>query len=71
MHPPHGPHRIASNGQVVLPKDVLRAANLEPGDAIYVQVNDDPPGTILLVPMEIAAAWFELGRRRDRNRSHE
>ena len=37
MHPPYGPHKIATNGQVVLPKDVLAVAGLEPGDSVYVQ----------------------------------
>jgi len=65
MHPPHGPHRISKNGQIVLPKEVLQAARLESGDAVYVIVIEDPPGSILVVPMEVATRWFELGRQAD------
>lgn len=63
MHPPYGPHKIATNGQVVLPKDVLAATGLQPGDAVYVQAIDDPPGAVLVVPADTAAEWFETGRR--------
>jgi AbrB family looped-hinge helix DNA binding protein len=66
VQPPHGPHKIATNGQVVLPKDILSTAGLQPGDAVYVQALDDPPGAVLIVPAATAAAWFELGRERAR-----
>lgn len=64
MQPPHGPHRIATNGQVVLPKDILAATGLRPGDAVYVQALDDPSGSVLIVPAATAVDWFELGRER-------
>lgn len=63
VHPPHGPHRIATNGQVVLPKDVLAAAGLGAGDAVYIQALDEPEGAVLIVPARIATGWFEAGRR--------
>lgn len=62
MSLPHGPHPISKNGQIVLPKDVLAEADLEYGDAVYVMSNDEPPGTILVIPVEVAARWFEQGR---------
>lgn len=64
MQPPHGPHKIATNGQVVLPKDILTATGLRPGDAVYVQALEDPEGAVLIVPSATAAAWFDEGRRR-------
>jgi len=64
VQPPHGPHKIATNGQVVLPKDILAATGLSPGDAVYVQAVDDPEGAVLIVPAATAAAWFETGRQR-------
>ncbi len=64
MHSPYWPHKIATNGQVVLPKEVLSTAGLQPGDGVYVQALDDPPGAILIVPAATAAEWFELGRQR-------
>jgi AbrB family looped-hinge helix DNA binding protein len=63
MQPPHGPRPIAKNGQVVVPKEVLRAADLKAGDSVYFIAGDDPPGTVLIVPVEIATRWFEHGRR--------
>lgn len=69
MQPPHGPHKIATNGQVVLPKDILAATGLSPGDAIYVQAVDDPEGAVLIVPAATAAKWFEMGRQRARGAS--
>lgn len=65
MHPPHGPHKIATNGQVVVPKEVLAAAGLAAGDLVYVQATDDPPGAVLVIPVGIAARWFEVGRGRE------
>ncbi len=66
MHIPFGPHKISTNGQIVLPKEVLNAAGLAPGDSVYVQVADDPPGAVLVVPTEIAGRWFEAGRATER-----
>jgi antitoxin component of MazEF toxin-antitoxin module len=63
MYPPHGPHRIGQNRQVALPAELMKLVHLHIGDEVYLQVNDDPPGTLLIVPMEIATDWFERGRR--------
>lgn len=63
VEPPHGPHKIATNGQIVLPKDILASAGLRPGDAVYVQALDEPRGAVLIVPAATAAEWFELGRQ--------
>lgn len=67
MHPPYGPHKVATNGQVVVPKEVLGAAGLAAGDSVYVQAVEDPPGAVLIVPVEIAARWFEAGKAGDRD----
>lgn len=66
MHIPFGPHKISANGQIVLPKEVLIAAGLAPGDTVYVQVADDPAGAVLVVPTEMAGRWFEAGLARER-----
>lgn len=66
MHVPFGPHRISTNGQVVLPKEVLQASGLAPGDSVYLQAAADPPGAVLIVPVEVAARWFEVGRTTER-----
>ncbi len=67
MHLPYGPHKIATNGQVVLPKEVLQSAGLAPGDSVYLQATEDPPGAVLVVPVEVAARWFEAGKENDRS----
>lgn len=63
MNAPHGPHRIGQNRQVALPAGLMSRVHLRPGDEVYLQVNEDPPGTLLVIPMEIATAWFEAGRQ--------
>jgi AbrB family looped-hinge helix DNA binding protein len=63
----HGPHRIARNGQVVIPREVLRAAHLNPGDAVYVTRSEEGEGAVLLLPADLAIGWFEAGRRASRD----
>lgn len=61
---PYGPRPVAANGQVVLPKDVLSAVGLTPGEsAVFVLVNEEEAGTILVVPDTLMARWSELGRK--------
>lgn len=62
MSMPHGPHRIAKTGQVVLAKDVLSEVDLAPGDYVYVVPNEQVRGTILIVPADLAVEWFREGR---------
>ena len=51
---PYGPKTVSSQGQLSLPNEVLAAVGLQPGQAVYVVENEDPKGTILLVPEVIA-----------------
>jgi bifunctional DNA-binding transcriptional regulator/antitoxin component of YhaV-PrlF toxin-antitoxin module len=69
MATPHGPHPIARNGQVVIPKDVLRAAGIEVGMRVFLQAIDNPEGAILIFPEEAAERWFEAGRRSEEGES--
>lgn len=64
--PVYGPHRVTRNGQVVIPKDVLRAVGVEPGEAVYFVPGDTPKEGVLLVPARTAADWIERGRRPSR-----
>jgi looped-hinge helix DNA binding domain, AbrB family len=59
---PHGPHRIAQNGQVVIPKEVLRRANLTPGDGVYLLVRE---GIVELLPVTTLNEWIRRGRPGD------
>jgi len=44
----------------------MKLVHLQPGDSVYLQVNPDVPGTLVLVPVEMAARWFDTGRCADR-----
>lgn len=68
MHPPHGPHKIATNGQVVVPKEVLQSAGLAGGALVYVQALEDPLGAVLILPVELASRWFEAGKAAEQHR---
>lgn len=56
---PHGPHRIAVNGQVVIPKDVLRRAQISPGEKVYVVARS---GVVELFSASRMASWYRRGR---------
>jgi len=44
---------------------VLGPADLQAGDFVYFLANDNPSGTILVIPYELAAKWFEAGRSKE------
>lgn len=56
---PYGPHKIAQNGQVVIPRDVLKRVNLSPGESVYVAARD---GIVELVPAATLSEWVRRGR---------
>lgn len=64
MATPHGPKPINPNGQIVLPKEVLRSVGLEPGESVFVMENEKLKGTILVVPEKMASEWFRAGMRK-------
>lgn len=61
MLPPHGPHRIGKTRQIAIPDALLKAVRLQQGDEVYFTTGE-VPGTLLIVPVEIASTWFERGR---------
>lgn len=58
----YGPYKIASNGQVVIPKGVLEATGLSSGDSIYFHIGKDSQQLVTLVPATTADEWFDKGR---------
>ncbi len=61
---PYGPRPVAANGQVVLPKDLLTAVGLKPGEStVFVLANDELAGTILVVPDKLMEEWVRVGRK--------
>jgi AbrB family looped-hinge helix DNA binding protein len=61
MTTPHGPKPISPNGQVVLPKEILAAVGIKAGESVYVMENEEPAGTILVIPERLASEWFAKG----------
>lgn len=59
MGRPHGPHVVAKNGQVVIPKAVLDEAGLAPGEAVYFVALSEPPGTLLILPTDAVSLALE------------
>jgi hypothetical protein len=59
---PYGPREIGKFRQVSVPKELMDRAHLQPGDKVYLQWNDDLPGTLLVIPVEIMSEWIRLGR---------
>lgn len=58
----YGPYRIAANGQVVIPKGVLEATGILPGESIYFHIDKDSQHLVTLIPSTVADDWFEKGR---------
>ena len=64
MSEPHGPRPISPQGQLGLPKELLEAVGLKAGSEVYVMENEDPKGTILIVPKQLLTSWVDRGRQR-------
>lgn len=61
--------KLTSGGQVTLPKDIRKKANMEPGD--FVEVEMDKEGHIVLTPKKLVDAsqsyfWTEEWQRGER-----
>lgn len=68
---PHGPHPIGAKRQVVVPSQVMRDADLHTGDGVYFEVLDDPAGCVLMIPVEVAERWWQMGKTATRDRSED
>lgn len=63
MDTPYGPHRIQPSRQVAIPKELAERLSLRVGDQVYFMTNDQEPGTLTIVPVELMSRWLEQGRR--------
>lgn len=63
-----GPSPIARNGQVVVPKNILRALGWSAGDQISVMfsVDDSDPGVVSLVPIALFERRYRRGEAIDK-----
>lgn len=58
---PSGPRRIAAKNQISLPTEYLGVIGTGVGDDLFVAVNPDRPGTLVLIPRPLMAQIFEKG----------
>lgn len=61
MAKPHGPHRVAANGQVVIPRELMREMKWAPRQEVYL-LSD--AGGVLIVPATAVEQWLDDGRPR-------
>ena len=59
---PYGPKEIGKNRQIALPAELLTKVRLAVGDLVYVALADDPPGALIVLPVELVLTWLERGR---------
>lgn len=69
MSEPHGPIKIASNRQIVLPKALTDRLHLQSGDMVYVLQSDSEPQSLVIVPVERVSEWIRLGRAAERRQA--
>jgi hypothetical protein len=58
---PQGPRRIAPKNQVSLPSDLLEAVGAGVGDNVWVALNPDRPGTLVVIPQPLMMEIFRKG----------
>jgi bifunctional DNA-binding transcriptional regulator/antitoxin component of YhaV-PrlF toxin-antitoxin module len=55
----HGPRTITGNNQVTLPAELMAVARLKKGDDVYVRIEDQSVGTLLIVPGRVVDEGVE------------
>lgn len=58
---PDGPRRIGERNQVTLPADQLAVLGLEPGDSVWIALNPDRPGTLVVLSPSVMEEVFRKG----------
>lgn len=58
---PHGPRRVAPKNQVSLPAELLGAVGVSIGDNVWVALNPDRPGTLIVIPQTLMMEVFRKG----------
>ena len=64
MDPPptsDGPRSITAKNQLVLPPELLEQVGLRVGDKVHLLLNDDLPGTIIIMPVALFNQAVEAG----------
>jgi bifunctional DNA-binding transcriptional regulator/antitoxin component of YhaV-PrlF toxin-antitoxin module len=58
-----GPRRIAANGQIVVPREAMRLAGLEPGDTVYFRFDPRHKTISLLASASIDESIAEVKKQ--------
>lgn len=67
----HGPLTVSSNLQVRLPVKLARQLRIEGGDEVYLRINDEDPGTLSLLPVEVVERRYSQGERAEKRPQRE
>ena len=63
-----GPSGVARNGQITIPKSILAELGWDAGNKVMFRVDDDDPGSLVIVPYDVFQRRYELGSVADRLR---
>ena len=58
---PDGPRKLQGKGLVTIPEHLQRAVGLQLGDDVWLVVNPDKPGTLVVIPANVMAEIFKKG----------
>lgn len=58
---PDGPRKIQERHQVTLPAEQLALLGLGPGDEVWVALNPDRPGTLVILTQTVMEDVFRKG----------
>ena len=58
---PDGPRRVGERNQITLPADQLSAIGVAPGGDVWIAVNPDRPGTLVILSEAVLTEVFEKG----------
>jgi bifunctional DNA-binding transcriptional regulator/antitoxin component of YhaV-PrlF toxin-antitoxin module len=56
-----GPRRVQQRHQITLPEDQLRLLGLTQGSRVWIGINPDKPGTLVVVPEPVYAEILRKG----------
>lgn len=58
-----GPRAITAKNQLVIPPELLEQVGLSIGDKVHLVLNDDLPGTIVIMPAKLFNQAVDEGLR--------
>lgn len=58
---PSGPRKIAAKNQISIPSEYLAEIGVRVGDDVFIAVNPDRPGTLVIIPRLLMSDIFRKG----------